>query len=152
MISEFKGQYRWLSNFYVEADGTCVECEFQADKHTGHPWRQAVIMASTPKRARMYGKRWTMSNYQQMEWNHRRVQVMYELVKRKIEDHPDIAVALIATDDEILVEKNTWHDNFWGDCQCLRCYHVGENHLGEIWMRLRDEFDAEVVERTRRAA
>ena len=48
-------------------------------------------------------------------------------MQQKIEDHPAIAVALIATGDIELVEKNNWHDNFWGDCSCLRCY--------KIWMR-----------------
>lgn len=153
MISEFKGEYRWLSNFYIEPDGTCVEREFQIEKHRGlNPWRAVVIDRCGPKRARRFGKKFKLSNYQQMEWDHRRLQVMYQLVKKKVEDHPDIAFALIATDDEILVEKNHWHDNYWGDCQCLRCFRIGENHLGEIWMALRDEFDAEVVERTRRAA
>ena len=41
-----------------------------------------------------------------------------------------------------LVEKNNWHDNFWGDCTCLRCYRIGENHLGKLWMELRDEISA----------
>ena len=48
-------------------------------------------------------------------------------------------MALIATAGIDLVEKNNWHDNYWGDCSCLRCYKVGENHLGKIWMALREE-------------
>ena len=74
-----------------------------------------------------------------MEWDHRKIQIMTSLVRQKIEEHPEIAVALIATEGIDLVEKNNWHDNFWGDCSCLRCYKIGENQLGKVWMALRDE-------------
>ena len=133
-MSEWKP---WFSNFYVEPDGTHVEGEFQAAKHFGHPWRQAVIRRSTPKRAKKLGRRWKLNRYQLMEWEHRKNQVMYELVKAKIEDHPEIAFTLLATEGQI-VESNTWHDNYWGDCTCLRCFRIGENHLGKILMQLRD--------------
>lgn len=126
-----------FSNFYVEPDGTHVEGEFQAAKHFGHPWRQVVIRRSTPKRAKKLGRRWKLNRYQLMEWEHRKREVMYELVKAKIEDHPEIAFILYATSGQI-VESNTWHDNYWGDCSCLRCFRIGENHLGKILMQLRD--------------
>jgi ribA/ribD-fused uncharacterized protein len=134
-----KTVHNWLSNFFIEPDGTHVEAEFQAEKHRGHPWRQATILRCKPGHAKKLGRRWPMSSYQSMEWDNRKLQVMHELVKRKIEDHPAIAVALVATADADLTEENWWHDNFWGDCTCLRCYHVGENHLGKIWMALRAE-------------
>lgn len=139
MIS-FEGQYRWLSNYFIEPDGTHVEGEFQAEKHRGlNPWRALTIRRCSPSRARKLGKRWKLTHYQQMEWNNRRIPVMKDLVRRKLLENPDMIVALAMTGDEQLVERNNWHDNFWGDCACLRCYHVGENHLGEIWMELRDE-------------
>jgi hypothetical protein len=40
----------------------------------------------------------------------------------------------------MIIEQNTWHDNYWGDCTCLRCFRIGENYLGRIWMDLRDEY------------
>ena len=140
---EFTGQYRWLSNFYIEKDGTCVECEFQAEKHHGYPWRKLTILRSSPSRAKRLGRRFPLSNYQLMEWNNRRLSVMRDLLRRKLYDNPDIFVALAMTDDEDLVEKNNWHDNFWGDCTCLRCFRIGENHLGKLWMELRDEIKAD---------
>jgi predicted NAD-dependent protein-ADP-ribosyltransferase YbiA (DUF1768 family) len=59
-------------------------------------------------------------------------------VARKLYDHAEVFVVLAMTEGEI-VESNNWHDNYWGDCTCLRCYRIGENHLGKILMRLRDE-------------
>jgi ribA/ribD-fused uncharacterized protein len=142
IIDGFVNEDRWLSNFWIEPDKTHVEGEYQAEKHAGHPWRQATIRRQGPKKAKKLGRRWELNTYQQMEWDHRKVQVMTRLVQQKIEDHPAIAVALIATAGVELVEKNNWHDNFWGDCSCLRCYKVGENHLGKVWMKLRDELAA----------
>jgi len=143
-------EHSWLSNFFVEPDGTCVEHEYQAAKHQGHPWRQVTIMrAKTPGKAKKLGRRWKLNTYQLMEWDNRRIAVMRELIRQKIDDHPQIGYLLIATYGEDLIEKNWWHDNFWGDCSCLRCFRIGENQLGKIWMALRDELeqeDAEVTE------
>jgi predicted NAD-dependent protein-ADP-ribosyltransferase YbiA (DUF1768 family) len=41
---------------------------------------------------------------------------------------------LLATDDEELVEGNWWNDTFWGVCR-----GDGENNLGKIIMKVRDE-------------
>lgn len=145
--------HKWnlfFSNFYVEPDGTHVEGEFQAEKHAGHPIRQHIIRNATPKVAKRLGRRWKLSDYQRMEWDHRKRQVMYELVKQKIEDHPHIHFAL-ATFEGDIVERNTWHDNYWGDCTCLRCFRVGENHLGRILMRLRDDIAAKPESKPRAA-
>jgi type I restriction enzyme, S subunit len=132
-------EHNWPSNFWIEPDGTHVEAEYQAEKHAGHPWRQLTILRSTPGRAKRLGRRWPLTSYQMMEWNNRKTAVMRELLRRKIYDHTEIAVALCMTDDEILVEKNWWHDNEWGDCTCLQCYRIGENLLGKLWMELREE-------------
>jgi predicted NAD-dependent protein-ADP-ribosyltransferase YbiA (DUF1768 family) len=45
---------------------------------------------------------------------------------------------LLETRGEI-VEWNTWHDRTWGKCTCPICKGEGENLLGEILMKLRDE-------------
>ena len=141
MIS-FNGEYRWLSNFYIEPDGSCVECEYQAEKHHGFPWRQITIMRCKPGHAKKLGRRWKLNPYPQMEWDNRKIIVMRNLLRRKLYDHPAVFVALVSTNDEELVETNNWHDNFWGNCTCLRCFRTGENHLGKLWMQLRDEISA----------
>ena len=37
-----------------------------------------------------------------------------------------------------LIEKNYWHDNFWGVCTCGKC-STGKNHLGTILIQVREE-------------
>jgi predicted NAD-dependent protein-ADP-ribosyltransferase YbiA (DUF1768 family) len=51
----------------------------------------------------------------------------------------ELARLLCATGDIPLVEQNTWHDNYWGDCRCGRpsCGEPGKNYLGGILMAAR---------------
>jgi ribA/ribD-fused uncharacterized protein len=48
---------------------------------------------------------------------------------------------LISTGDEELIEINTWHDNFWGNCICAKCEKIkGQNWLGKLLMKIRQEY------------
>ncbi len=44
----------------------------------------------------------------------------------------ELAQKLINTGDAELIEKNYWHDYFWGECN-----GKGENWLGKILMQIR---------------
>ena len=134
--------HNWLSNFYIEPDGTNVEAEFQAAKHSAYPWRAATILRLPPGKAKKLGRKFPLSEAELKQWDAAKIAAMHYLVACKIEDHPEIAMALIATGDANLVEQNFWHDNFWGNCTCLRCYKTGDNYLGQIWMKLREEIGA----------
>ena len=59
---------------------------------------------------------------------------MYEIVLAKFTQNPDLKKKLLATGDEHLEEGNTWGDTIWGTVD-----GVGENRLGKILMRVRDE-------------
>jgi len=62
MISEFKGDYRFLSNFYaasVYLDGILypsVEHAFQAAKTEKRQWREKILLASSPGIAKSWAK------------------------------------------------------------------------------------------------
>jgi hypothetical protein len=127
-----------FSNFHVEPDGTFVEREFQAAKYEGHRIRQLVVMrAKTPRRAKQLGREWTLTEDELVAWNNRRVDVMLYYVDRKVNDWPYVEEALIKTGDQNIVEFNRHHDNFWGDCTCMKCYKIGQNWLGETLMLVR---------------
>ncbi len=54
----------------------------------------------------------------------------------KFTQNPDLLSKLLATGDAELIEGNTWGDRVWG----VDLYRgAGENHLGKILMRIRDE-------------
>jgi predicted NAD-dependent protein-ADP-ribosyltransferase YbiA (DUF1768 family) len=62
---------------------------------------------------------------------------MRQLVAKKFLDHEVLADWLLGTGQLLIVEGNWWHDNFWGDCQCPKCYKIGANNLGKILMEVR---------------
>ncbi len=61
---------------------------------------------------------------------------MEQVLHAKFGD-PELADQLVSTHPHQLVEGNTWHDQFWGDCHCGRCPGDGENMLGVALMELR---------------
>lgn len=126
-IHEFSGSYRFLSNFYVEPDGTCVESEYQAHK-VDPPDRN--VMRMSPKQAKAVGRRLPLRS----DWESIKITVMHALVLRKFVEHPSLATQLLATRDAYLEEGNYWGDRFWGTVD-----GVGENHLGRILMKVRGE-------------
>jgi predicted NAD-dependent protein-ADP-ribosyltransferase YbiA (DUF1768 family) len=50
---------------------------------------------------------------------------------------------LLATGDEQLVERTTWHDTYWGICTCPKHGGVGENMLGRLLVQVRSQLRAE---------
>ena len=57
--------------------------------------------------------------------------------------HPDMWARLDATGDDVLIEGNTHHDNYWGRCNCLtwKCANkISLNRMGNILMNTRDYF------------
>ncbi|TXH15640.1 MAG: NADAR family protein [Hyphomicrobiaceae bacterium] len=76
-------------------------------------------------------------------WNEIKVEVMRRLLKQKFQPGTNLGDRLRATRNMILVEGNTWHDNFWGSCTCPRCGDKGENMLGKLLMERRAELRKE---------
>ena len=72
------------------------------------------------------------------DWDARKLTIMHNLLVHKFEENPDLVPKLLDTGGAVLVEGNTWHDNFWGSCICPRCSgERGRNHLGRLLMQLR---------------
>ena len=62
--------------------------------------------------------------------------IMEEIVRCKFTQNPHLADRLLKTGSRKLVEGNTWHDTCWGVDTSTG---EGENHLGEILMKIREE-------------
>ena len=135
MINDFRGRYRFLSNFShanVTFDGIqypTVEHAYQAAKSDDPVYRMRVWDCLTPGEAKRVGK----SAKLRKDWGTVRLSIMYDLVKQKFQQ-PALRNQLLSTGDEVLVEGNYWGDYFWGVCK-----GEGENHLGKILMRVREE-------------
>lgn len=130
-------EHTFLSNFYVEPDGTTVEHEFQAAKTLDLREKVDILSAATPGQAKKLGRAATL----RPNWEAQKYHFMRDLVLLKFLDHPELARKLVETGDAYLIEGNTWHDNCWGVCYCEKCeanQKDGENLLGLILMEIRD--------------
>ena len=68
------------------------------------------------------------------DWDNVKVSIMEELLRAKIAQNPYVKKKLLETKDYTIVEDSP-KDNFWGWGE-ERC---GQNNLGKLWMKLRDE-------------
>jgi ribA/ribD-fused uncharacterized protein len=136
VIKSFSGEYRFLSNFYraeIAFAGTAwpsTEHAYQAMKTTDPELRAAIRNAPTCGAAKKMGA----DVPRRGDWNTIKNSVMLQVVRAKFFQHPHLAKQLLATGYEELIEGNTWGDQYWGVCG-----GVGQNHLGQILMRVRAE-------------
>lgn len=142
-IDSFDGPYRFLSNFFpltpqILVDGIyyrTVEHAFQAQKTLNETERIWICNAVTPGMAKRIGRTVTLRS----DWGEYRLPLMGRLLRQKFSD-PVLRDALIETGDAELTEGNTWGDRFWG------VDGIGENHLGKLLMKLRDEYTSQTKE------
>lgn len=143
MIKQFQGPYRFLSNFYqceVVLDNITypsVEHAYQASKTLDRVERSRILMCSTPGDAKRRGRKVKIRE----NWDQIRLEVMEGLLRQKFSQEP-FTTLLIKTEDRELVEGNYWGDTFWG-----RCDGEGENHLGKLIMKIRDEIRTKISDK-----
>ena len=94
--------------------------------------------ALKPSEAKRLGQRVAL----RPDWEAVKLGVMEDIVRAKFTQHESLAVKLINTGDRGLIEGNTWQDLFWGVDITTR---KGENHLGRILMKIRDELNRDVL-------
>jgi ribA/ribD-fused uncharacterized protein len=146
MINKFEGEYAFLSNFYHSPfthDGITYptnEHFFQAYKTLDIAEKKAIAAAETPGQAKRMGRNVKLRS----DWERIKSSVMELGLRLKFTEHPDLRQALIDTAPAQLVEGTTWHDRTWGVCMCPRCGGRGENRLGQLLMKLRDEYTDEI--------
>jgi len=144
-ILGFSGtKYRFMSNFYysdVFYDGLLFktsEHAYQAAKTLILEERKYIQSLSSPGDAKEEGSERAKKITLRRDWNKVKIKIMTEIVAAKFNQNPKIMKQLLETGQRQLVETNTWHDNFWGDCVCIECRNkIGHNHLGIILMNVR---------------
>jgi ribA/ribD-fused uncharacterized protein len=152
-IDSFSGDFEFLSNFYdkmVYYNGlyyATSEHAYQTAKTIIPGEMDLVRNCRTPGQAKRMASKKKEKITLRPGWNDMRYDVMLEIVRSKFKD-PDLRQKLIDTFPVPLVEGNTWHDNFWGNCICLDCKNKeGHNWLGFILMTVRGELMAEVFKK-----
>lgn len=123
----------FLSNFFpapLVFEGVRYEnseAAFQAAKCPSHKHEFSKLSPSAAKRL---GRKVELRS----DWDDIKYDVMYRICKEKFYQNTDLLAKLIATNDAELIEGNDWNDTIWGVCN-----GVGENRLGKILMKIRDE-------------
>ncbi len=68
------------------------------------------------------------------DWDAIKLQIMKEILREKVAQHPYVKKKLIESGDRELIE-DSWRDDFWG----WGPNRSGANHLGKLWMEVRSE-------------
>lgn len=71
---------------------------------------------------------------QKPDWDKIKLGVMKEILRAKVNQHPYVRKKLLETSDRELIE-DSWRDDFWG----WGPNKDGANHLGKLWMEVREE-------------
>lgn len=152
VIDSFEGEYEFLSNFYTspfifkdplfgnnKMEYKTNEHFFQAMKTLNPEERFAIWSAETPGKAKRLGRACTLRE----DWEAIKEDVMADGLYMKFSDY-NLKQKLLNTGNALLIESNTWHDNYWGNCSCDKCKNIqGKNNLGLALMKLREEFNYE---------
>lgn len=137
-ITEFQGEYRWLSNF-VDAEITLngntfksVEHGYVHGKFTDPKLKEKCVNPTnlTSGDIKRLGRKAKLPK----DWNSRKLQLMRSLLELKFQI-PEYKEKLLATGDMVIEEGNRWGDKFWGID--LRTGE-GNNNLGRMIMEIRD--------------
>ena len=159
MICYFTGKNKFLSNYYDQHDCKIdlgegltyksAEAAFQGGKvyfptnksrknpkSPEHRLEKRFCDFDNPAAAKSLGRKIKM----RPDWDEIKDDHMRRVIHAKFSQNEDLKQRLLATGDEILVEGNSWHDNYWGDCHCPKCREIqGKNRLGTILMEVRSE-------------
>lgn len=124
-----------------------AEHYFQAYKHINNKLLYNKILQVrtktgkiSPNNARKLGKGSSktgvgrLSQDEIIVWNKNRSNIMYKILIAKFTQHNDLKNILLNTGNSILIENAPW-DSYWG----IGKNGNGENMLGKILMKVRDE-------------
>ena len=133
-IIKFRNEYLFLSNFYEGKIFTYKGCKFTNTEAAFHsqkdPTRVKEFLILTPNEAKKLGRKVKLRE----DWEEIKDNIMYEVCLAKFTQNLILKEKLLQTGNAILIEGNTWHDNYWGKYD-----EQGLNKLGNILMRIRGE-------------
>src|ERR1044072_6104356 len=145
-IYGFFKEHRFLSNFHVCSiiyegiEYTSTEAAYQAAKiyFSDSKLRTNVergrIAAMDPSESKRDTHKESFKEMIRLDWEDVKVGIMYEINKYKYTQHSELRDMLLETGDKYLEETNWWGDKFWGVVD-----GEGENQLGMLLMRIRNE-------------
>lgn len=132
----------WFSNMLLldapfEEDGNkyyTVENYYQAHKFIG--FKRSFVSKLDPYKAKRFARdnKWDVFPFDKLG-------VMEKALKIKFAKETYWWTQLMATGSDEIVEWNNWNDKYWGKDVNSK---EGENHLGKLLMKIRDEYKENV--------
>jgi len=148
MISNFtKEEHRWLSNMTlvdIKLKGIIypsVEHAYQSEKSPDPDWKS---FCSNRNNTGVAVKRKSKEITLREDWHGVKLLVMEYCLREKFKNK-EFLQKLLLTGNENIQEGNYWHDTFWG-IDLKSTPNHGENHLGRLIMKIRDEWLLKVKE------
>jgi ribA/ribD-fused uncharacterized protein len=109
------------------------EHAYQAAKCTDPHGQEAIRSARSPLQAKTLANE-TYRAAKDPDWASKKVAMLEEILRAKLAQHPEAQEALRESGQEDIVEDSPT-DYFWGE----GADGTGQNMLGKLWMKLRDE-------------
>ncbi len=139
-IGFFPREFYCLDNysaFKIEYDGWTygtVEEAYQASafKDVAPNIVEQIRHAKSPYEAKQISR--ANSDKKRPDWDEKKLKVMDELLHEKVKQHPYVKEMLLKTKDYMIVEDSP-KDTYWG----WGPNRDGENNMGKLWMKIRDE-------------
>lgn len=130
-----KEPFCYLSNFarvwvdYDEWSYPTVEHAYQAAKTLDKKLRMSIMRTTSPAEAKRLGSSFVL----RQDWHQVKLGIMEDLLRQKFKQQP-FKLKLQSTGTCYIEETNWWGDTYWGVCK-----GKGDNHLGKLIMKIREE-------------
>ncbi len=148
-IPSFRNDYFFLSNMYpckIKYEGLTYYCSETIYISMKYEKNQTRVINGEEVNLREYFSKIKDGKFRKKEqylypidknFNKNKLKIMENIIREKFKI-PFLRNLLLKTEDLELVELNNWNDIFWGVCN-----GKGENHLGKILMKIREEIKLE---------
>lgn len=124
-------QVEWRGKLYPTAEHAYQAAHFI---DTNPELAEQVRQCTSPQKASDFAN--NNSKHDDPAWKEKRLFIMEEILAAKLEQHAYVQEKLFETGSMNIVEMNN-NDDFWG----WGSDKNGQNHLGKIWMKLRDQLE-----------
>ena len=126
-----------FSSFKVEWNGylfSSVEEAYQAASFMGSDEELVEKIKKSHSAGEAQRIAYANRDKRREDWDDVKISIMEELLRLKIKQNPYVKKKLLQTEDYMIVEDSP-KDDFWG----WGPNRNGQNNLGKLWMKLREE-------------
>ena len=117
----------WNGKLYMTS-----EHAYHSEKFEDEKIKEQIRSARSAHDAHIFAE--VNKDKRRKDWDKVKLGIMKEILRAKVEQHPYVREKLMQSEDGELIE-NSPTDSYWG----WGPNKDGENHLGRLWMEIRQE-------------